>query len=60
MDATTEQPWLHDPTYGGMSPAAAEASYRAAQARAEADNAWGREHAPAPDRYPESAHGEPV
>ncbi|UQR67716.1 helicase RepA family protein [Bradyrhizobium sp. C-145] len=60
MDAHTEQPWLHDPMYGGMTPAAAEASWRAAQARAEADSAWEREHGPTHDRYPASADGEPV
>lgn len=60
MDAHTEQPWLHDPNYGGMSAAAAEASWRAAQARAEADKAWERDHGPAYDRYPESADGAPV
>lgn len=60
MDALTEQPWLHDPTYGGMSPQAAEASWRAADARRQADGAWEREYGPPHDRYPDSADGEPV
>lgn len=42
MDALTHKPWLDEPLYGGMSPAAAEASWRAAQARREADEAWWR------------------
>ena len=67
MDARTDQPWLHDPVYGGMSPAAAKASWEAAQARRAADEAWDRKFGPPDDdsyepprEYPEGADGEPV
>ncbi|MGV7215901.1 AAA family ATPase [Bradyrhizobium sp. UFLA05-112] len=46
--------------YGGMSAAAAEASWRAAEARREADAAWERQFGPPHDAYPESADGEPI
>ncbi|MGY4624581.1 AAA family ATPase [Bradyrhizobium sp. USDA 4486] len=59
MDALTDKPWLQDPLYGGMSADAAEASWRAAESRREADAEWDRRFGPPPETYPESADGQP-
>jgi RecA-family ATPase len=45
-----DKPWRHDKLYGGMSDTAAETSWRAAEARRQADEAFERAHEP-PDNW---------
>jgi hypothetical protein len=64
MDAITEKPWRRDVQYGGMSDAAAEASWRATQRRREEDNAFARSCSPPdawepPTEIPESSDAGP-
>lgn len=54
ITSSSSAPWLGDDAFGGMSPASAEASWRATQRRREEEAAWARDHgarhaeAPAP------------
>lgn len=52
MNALVDQPWLRDPAYGGMSPEAAEMSWRAAELRRESREAWERAYSDPRDDVP--------